>query len=57
MLKIKNYIFPIEQIVYINYSDYSNIIYVSLKDNKNVIQIAKCTQEDFDSILERVGDE
>lgn len=55
MLKIKNYIFPTEQIVYINYSDYSNIIYISLKDNKNVIQITKCTQEDFDNIL-KVGD-
>lgn len=51
MLKIKNYIFPKEQLIYIRYE--SDTIYVSLKNEVFVITIPKCSQEDFDSILEK----
>lgn len=50
MLKIKNYIFPIEQIVYITYRKVTDIIYIALKNTERIIQIENCTQQDFDNI-------
>lgn len=57
MLKIENYIFPIENIKYIKYDKEENCIEVFLHKEDIPIRFYHLSKEYFDSILEKVGDE
>lgn len=57
MLKIENYIFPIKNIRYIRYDEEENCIEVFLYKEDIPKRFYHLSKEDFDSILEKVGDE
>lgn len=54
MLKIKEYLIPIEQISYIKFDKVYEIIRIYLKNNNYEINIKECSKKDFDDLVEKV---